>query len=71
MAKAGARRIVGVETKLRKGLPFGSPTLCTDDARVEKRWHYCFWTKDPKSSSLIAGWRMACADIAIAIAAVC
>lgn len=56
--------------ELRKGLPFASPTLCTEDARVEKRRHYCFWTKDPKSSALIAGWSVAYPDIAIAIAAV-
>jgi len=47
-------------TGLRKGLPFGSPALCTDDERVEKRWHYCFWTKDPNPRRLSpAGWSVA------------
>jgi hypothetical protein len=48
----------------RKGLPFGSPALCTDDARVERSWHYCFGTKDPNLWSLIAGWSVAHPDIA-------
>lgn len=56
-------------SELRKGLPFGSPTLCTDDARGERSWHYCFGTKDPNLCRLspAGGWRI---PISLAIAAV-
>lgn len=60
---------------LRKGLPFGSPALCTDDARVERSWHYCFGTKDPNLARLspAGAWRIPISlviVIVIAIAAV-
>jgi hypothetical protein len=35
--------------------------------RVEKKWHYCFWTKDPNPHRLSSAGRWRKSDIAIAI----
>ena len=42
-------------TELRKGLPFTSPALCTEDAEGGEDMHYLFRTKHPKTASLTAG----------------
>ena len=54
-------------TELRKGLPFTSPALCTEDAEGGEDMHYLFRTKHPKTASLTAGCTRGASDIAIVI----
>jgi hypothetical protein len=51
---AGAARGIRIScgSRLRKGLPFARRHFAPKHARVEKKWHYCFWTKDPNPRRL-------------------